>query len=170
MNEKLVCAISGHRFSALPFKSNEADPRCISLKTIIRNELIELIEHKNVGTFLCGMALGSDQIVAEIILQLKHEYPYLKLIAYVPCREQYQKWSEAQLARYQAILQHTDEIICLSEKYTRGCMQKRNRSMVDAANILFAVYTPEKTGGTASTVQYAKKMEIPVFAVDPLKC
>ena len=167
MTEYKTCAITGHRFASLPFGSNENDERCRRLKTVIRSKLTALIETEDVANFLCGMALGSDQIVCEILIQLKFLYPHIRLIAYMPCREQYLRWSAAQIARYRYLLLHADEIIQTTEQYSKGCMHLRNHAMVDAADFLLAVHRKGTRGGTASTVAYAKKRNLPIVEIDP---
>lgn len=164
-----ICAITGHRFASLPFKTNESDPRCKALKNALKDSFINLIESKGIDTFLCGMALGSDQIAFEILLQLKKQFPSISLHAYIPCKEQYQKWSQAQVARFRAILMQVDEIVRIGEEYTLGCMQKRNRAMVDACDVLLAVYSAGRGGGTKSTLEYAKKSEKEIYILDPQK-
>lgn len=163
-----ICAITGHRYASLPFGNKESDPRCLRLREALRAEFIHLIESENVTTFLCGMALGSDQIAAEVLIHLKTLYPDLRILAYVPCQEQYLKWNQAQIARYRAILRHTEEIFCLDTAYTRASMHKRNRRMVDDADVLLAVYTPGKRGGTAATLAYAEKRALPIRIIDPV--
>lgn len=43
----------------------------------------------------------------------------------------------------------------LEERYTDGCMLRRNRYMVEHADILMTVFDGSP-GGTAATVRYAK--------------
>lgn len=168
MNSDVICAISGHRFAALPFGSDEMDPRCSALKKAIREILIDLIVSKGINVFRTGMALGCDQIVAETIIQLKNIYPQIKLQAFIPCREQYLKWNQAQSARYRALLTHVDDIIQVNDKYNDACMHIRNRSMVDGADILFAIYNGKK-GGTSSTISYAQKQGLSIVILNPNK-
>ena len=63
MNNK-KCAFTGHRPQSLPFGFNEADERCIALKKVLRNEIINLIENKGVTHFITGMAIGVDMYAA----------------------------------------------------------------------------------------------------------
>ena len=49
-----------------------------------------------------------------------------------------------------------DEIIYISEVYYRGCMQKRNRYMVDHS-VICLCYLTETSGGTKYTIDYCKK-------------
>lgn len=49
-----------------------------------------------------------------------------------------------------------DKVVYTSKEYTRGCMHKRNRHLVDNSSICIA-YLTEQSGGTAYTVDYARK-------------
>lgn len=51
-----------------------------------------------------------------------------------------------------------------SEEYTRGCMHKRNRHLVDNSSACIA-YLTESKGGTAYTVDYAAKHGLTVFNI-----
>ena len=77
------------------------------------------------------------------------------------------KWSEDAKNRYFSILRQADSVIYVSRNYYKDCMLDRNRFMVDHASILLAVYNGEKRGGTAATVNYAKKMKREIIAIDP---
>ena len=165
--EPLTCAISGHRFASLPFGTNEAADTCRKLESALKDKIIDLIESRGVTRFICGMALGTDQICAEIILDLREKYPGIELICLIPCAEQSQKWNKAQKSRYQQILLDSDETICLSDTYTKDCMQQRNRIMVDQADILLAVWNQRPRGGTAAPVRYACSKDLPIILIDP---
>ena len=85
-----TCCFTGHRPKKLPFKSNETDERCIRLKEILRNEIKKLIAEKGVNKFISGMAIGTDIICAEIVLDMKKEYDIVLECA-IPCRNQNEK-------------------------------------------------------------------------------
>ena len=55
---KIACA-TGHRPEKFRFKYNEADPECINLKRVLKNEILKLINH-GYDYFISGMALGWD--------------------------------------------------------------------------------------------------------------
>lgn len=38
--------------------------------------------------FISGLALGFDIFAAEMVLEIKKEYPKIKLIAVLPCKDQ----------------------------------------------------------------------------------
>ena len=47
-------------------------------------------------------------------------------------------------------------------------MLDRNRKLVEAANLVLAVYNGERRGGTAATMRYAQKMGREIIVIDPL--
>lgn len=74
-----TCCFTGHRPQSLPWKFNEQDERCLKMKEQLRNEIIKAIKN-GYKTFISGMALGFDMICAEMVLELKKTYPFIKLI------------------------------------------------------------------------------------------
>ena len=53
-----TCAFTGHRPQSLPFGFDESDKRCTSLKSVMRDQIVALIENEGVTHFITGMALG----------------------------------------------------------------------------------------------------------------
>ena len=74
-----TCAFTGHRPQSLPFGFDESDKRCTSLKSVMRDQIVALIENEGVTHFITGMALGIDMYAAEIVLDLKSKYPHITL-------------------------------------------------------------------------------------------
>lgn len=147
-------SFTGYRPEKLPF-FGEDDPLCIELKERIFSKISALADD-GATEFYTGMALGVDTWCAEAVLRLRAERSGIKLIAVIPCPEQDVRWNSAQKQRYRGILEQCDKLITISPKYTRDCMHKRNRALVDLCDILVAVYDG-KEGGTKYTVDYAKK-------------
>ena len=52
-----TCAFTGHRPQNLPFRFNESDKRCVTLKKQLRKLIVYLIEQHNVTHFISGMAI-----------------------------------------------------------------------------------------------------------------
>lgn len=77
MKENETCCFTGHRPMKLPFGADESHPKCNQLKSILRTEIERLITEHRVCRFITGMALGIDQICAEIVLDLKEKYPQI---------------------------------------------------------------------------------------------
>ena len=139
--EDLTCAFTGHRPSSYKFGYDEEHPDCCKLKALMTLQIVSLIEN-GVTTFLSGMALGADIWGAEIVLACKKKCPQknIRLIAALPCESQADRWSVEQRERYFNILAECDETVYISRHYTRDCMFRRNRWLIDHANSVLAVY------------------------------
>lgn len=132
MEKEKTCCFSGHRPNKLPWGYNETSNDCVDMIVKLGVE-IEQMRKKGVTTFLTGMAMGTDMIAAELVLDLKYAYPEeeIRLIAVVPYSGQSERWSRNYQIRYETILEQADEQIVLSPFYTKSCMHQRNRYMVD---------------------------------------
>ncbi|MGM9586528.1 MAG: SLOG family protein [Candidatus Limivicinus sp.] len=112
--------------------------------------------------FGAGGARGFDTLAAQTILKLRRKYPHIKLILVLPCLSQTQGWRDEDIKVYESIKTAADKVTYTSEKYTQGCMHKRNRHLVDHSSICVC-YLTEDRGGTAYTVNYAKKQGLKVI-------
>ena len=63
-------------------------------------------------------------------------------------------WSREDRDRYSNLLELGDSVFCLSDKYSNGCMQYRNRVMVERSSLLIAAWNGTE-GGTEYTYKYA---------------
>ena len=143
-----TCCFSGHR--NLP----RDDLEKIATKT---KEAIVSSIHDGYCYFGTGGALGFDTLAAKTVLLLKARYPEIKLILVLPCKDQTARWSAEDIAEYEIIKTRADKVVYVSEHYYNGCMQKRNRHLVDNSSLCIC-YLSSNTGGTAYTVDYAKRV------------
>ncbi len=106
--------------------------------------------------FLCGGCIGGDFMFADAVLNMRDSLG-IRLHLCLPCRDQADRWSRTDRDRYSDYLQLADSVVCLNDRYVNGCMQQRNRYMVDRSSLLIAAFngTP---GGTDYTLRYAKKL------------
>ena len=166
MDTKITCCFTGHRPPSLPFRLNEKDERCVDLRAKLKTEIERLYEDKNITHFISGMALGIDQICAELVLELNEQHPNITLECAIPCEEQAVNWTEPQRDRYFGIVERCDKETMLQHHYDKDCMMKRNRYMVDASQVILAVWNG-KPSGTANTVKYAQEQGKTVIVIDP---
>ena len=151
----ISCCFSGHRPEKLPWKDDENDPRCKELKQRIHDAVSSAISD-GFTHFLCGMARGCDMFFAEEVLYQKSLCPDISLEAVIPCLSQTDGWRREEVERYRRILSKANIETVVQEEYSRGCMQRRNRYMVDHAALLIAVNNGEP-GGTRNTILYAMR-------------
>ena len=108
--------------------------------------------------------MGFDTIAAFAVLKLKERYPDIRLILVLPCLSQTRGWSQEDIEIYEDIKQKADKVVYTSQEYTRGCMHKRNRHLVDNSTVCIS-YLTENKGGTFYTVNYAKSKGIEVINI-----
>lgn len=161
----MTCSFTGYRPQKIPFEWNRSSDEYKRLYNLIKNEMIDLIG-KGVKFFQSGMALGVDLMCAEIVLELAETYD-IKLFCIVPCLNQTNGWNGEDKALYESIISRSAAVTYVTEEpYKNGCMMKRNRFLVDTAQYIIAVFDG-KSGGTMSTVKYAKNKNRTVIAINP---
>ena len=104
--------------------------------------------------FLCGGARGFDTLAALEVLKFRSSHPDIRLIIAVPCSSQADRWTAEDRKVWQSVCDKADDVNILSDSYYNGCMQARNRYMVDASSLCLC-YLVRFEGGTWSTVRYA---------------
>jgi len=160
--EHSLC-FTGHRLQKLGF--DEGHPLCTQLKERLKSEIEKKIQ-LGATDFYCGMALGTDMWCGQIVIELKKTYPHIRLIACVPHIGQEKSWSQSEQERYRALLAAADESVVFFEHYVNGCMQKRNRYMVDHCSHVIAVFNGSG-GGTKTTLEYAQKKGLDIVVINP---
>lgn len=153
-----TCCFTGHR-KIPPEKLKDISWR-------LKATLVQLIENGYLY-FGTGGALGFDTLAAQTVLELREQYTHIKLILVLPCETQAWSWKEKDIEIYEDIKRQADKVVYASKEYTRGCMHKRNRHLVDNSSACIA-YLTESTGGTAYTVDYATKHGLTVFNIADL--
>ena len=150
-----TCCFTGHRnIDTADNDSIKQQLICI-IKELIANGVIY---------YGCGGALGFDTLAAETILELKEEYPQIKLIMVYPCRDQDKFWSVKDKEKYAYIRRQANKVVYVSNEYTKDCMLKRNRHLIDHSSYCVC-YLKSNTGGTAYTVSYAKTKGLTILHI-----
>ena len=141
-----TCCFTGHR--KIPSDQLE------SVTQRLRDAVIASIKDGYLY-FGAGGALGFDTLAAKIVLELRTIYPEIKLILVLPCLDQAEKWNEEDKEEYERIKSLADKAVYTSGNYFNGCMQRRNRHLIDNSSLCIC-YLTERIGGTAYTVNYAR--------------
>lgn len=148
-----TCCFTGHR--VIPRLNQKR------VKKELERTIVALIE-KGIMYFVAGGALGFDTLAAQAVLRLKEEYPHIKLFLALPCLTQSRGWPTSDIEEYERIKAQADKVVYTSQNYTKGCMFKRNRHLVDNSSVCIC-YLTKNTGGTAYTVNYAKSKRLNVI-------
>ncbi len=143
-----TCFFTGHRVIPASEK-DRITKHIVSLCT-------RLITENNVNVFVAGGALGFDTLAAIEVIKLKKTYPHIQLHLYIPCIDQSSKWRDRDIELYNKIKHEADEVKYISTMpYLPGCMQQRNRAMVNDASFGIA-YCINTKSGTYNTIKYAR--------------
>ena len=164
MDPSVTCCFSGHRPAKLPWGADENDPRCFDLKQELAARLQGIYE-AGYRHFICGMAAGCDLYFAEAVLALRRRCPEVTLEAAIPCDGQADSWPAPLRLRYEALVADCDEVSLLQHTYTPGCMQRRNRYMVERSSLLLACYDGQP-GGTMNTILFARRRGCRVITIE----
>ena len=148
-----TCCFTGHR--ELPVWGRK------ELAAKLEETIIGLID-RGIRFYGAGGARGFDALAAQTVLRLKGRFPHIKLILVFPCRTQTREWPAADVQEYERIKALADKVVYTSQEYTKGCMHRRNRHLVDHSSVCVC-YLTKKDGGTAYTVDYAEKQGLEII-------
>ena len=148
-----TCCFTGHR--DLPVQRQK------ELAAKLEETIIGLID-RGIRFYGAGGARGWDTLAAQTVLRLKGRFPHIKLILVFPCRTQTRGWPAADVQEYERIKALADKVVYTSQEYTKGCMHKRNRHLVDHSSVCVC-YLTKKDGGTAYTVDYAERQGLEII-------
>ena len=162
-----TCAFTGHRPDSFKFKYDEDHILCQALKTALCRQIYAVCD-MGVTDFYTGCALGVDMWAGEAVCDIRRRNKKIRLIGAVPFKGQEARWNEYDKERYNMLLSRCDEVVTLSDKYSRNAFLARDRYMVDNADVLIAVYDRNKSSsGTGYTVRYAMGKNKPIIIIDP---
>lgn len=116
-------------------------------------------------TFLVGGALGYDTLAQLTVLRLRRDFPYLRIVMAIPCRDQDARWDERDQRMYRTLCRLSDDRVVLQERYDERCMLARNRFMVEHSSRCIACWSGSVRGGTAYTVRLARRRGLPIVNV-----
>lgn len=181
----ITIGFTGHRPDKLDGYYLESNKN-VMIKWYIINTVVELLIERNIKDvkFICGGALGTDQIAFEAVDIIKNHKNLYKLDNVIvetalPFRNQYLKWSQVDIDRWISQLKRSDIITKVDklndykingykeDTYYPAKMQKRNEYIVNNSDIVIAIWDDTK-GGTANCVKYAQKQKKEIIIKKPL--
>lgn len=150
-----TCCFTGHRSLSHEEK--------LKVAVRLREIIVEQIK-AGVVFYGAGGALGFDTLASQTVLDMKKEYPQLRLILVLPCEDQTRGWRSEDIAVYVDIKRRSDKVVYVSREYTQDCMHRRNRHLVDHSGTCIC-YLTRSSGGTAYTVDYARRKGLHVINI-----
>ena len=116
--------------------------------------------------FYLGGAVGFDTVAARQVLAFKLSYPDVRLHLVLPCRDQTDNWSFMAADMYDYLLSQADSVEYTSERYTKGCMLKRNKRLAELGDIVIA-YLGHGRSGASQTVRLAEELGRRIYNLYP---
>lgn len=144
MSKEHTCCVTGHR----DIPADKID----ILYAELTQEILAAIGG-GYTHFISGFAAGVDLIFAEIVAKLKDEHP-ITLEAAIP----YPGRMDTPDKTFRRLIERCDVVETHSGHYFKGCYAVRNRYMVNQSSLVIAAHDGRRTGGTAATVGYARKL------------
>lgn len=148
-----TCCFTGHR-------SLDAAQRAALAPAL--EATVRRLADEGIVYFGAGGAVGFDTLAAQAVLRVRRQRPDLRLILVLPCPGQPRGWPARDAAVYGRIKAQADKVVYISPRYVPGCMQRRNRHLVEHSSVCVA-YCERAAGGTAYTVDYAREQGLRVI-------
>lgn len=140
----MIIAVTGHRPNKLGGYSYSTFRELVTLAKIMIDEL-------KPERVITGMAIGWDQAVAQACVEKNIPFD-----AYVPCDNQDSPWPPESRKQWKELIAKAAHVVNVSPgSYETWKMQRRNQAMVDACEVVVALWDGSR-GGTHNCVQYAQ--------------
>ncbi len=102
-----TCCFTGHR----SLSSEEKLKAAVRLRRVIEEQI-----KAGVVFYGAGGALGFDTLAAQTVLEMKKEYPQLRLILVLPCENQTRGWRSEDIVAYEDIKRRRPTLSTVSKK------------------------------------------------------
>jgi uncharacterized phage-like protein YoqJ len=152
-----VLAISGYKPFELGIFKND-HPSVFFIKASIKKSIIPMIEDGLEWILISGQ-LGVELWAAEVVFELKTEYPNIKLAVITPFLEQEASWNDTNKEYYQSVLAQADFIDAVTKKPYEKPWQFRlkNQFFIEKSDALLLLYDNEKEGSPKYLYELAKQ-------------
>ncbi len=133
----------------------------------VKNKIIKNIDDYTITKGCTSLAIGADQLYAEVLLLKKIPY-----VAIIPCK-QYEKTfqEERHLKNYRMLVKEACEIVELDYgKPSEAAFYDAGKRVVDISDLIIAIWNGKKAkglGGTGDIVTYAISKKRPIVHINP---
>lgn len=164
-----VLAISGYKPFELGIFKND-HPSVTFIKAALKKSLFTMMEDGLEWVLISGQ-LGVELWAAEIVFDLKSEFPDVKLAVITPFLEQEASWNENNTEWYRSVLAKADFIDSVTKKGYEKPWQFRlkNQFFIEKSDAMLLLYDQEKEGSPKyiyeMAVQYQIKHSYPIHLI-----
>ena len=152
--KEAICCFTGHRCI------QRADIETLGSR--LDEKIQQLIEEKNIRTFIAGGAIGFDMLASVYVMERIVRGEALRLELALPFEGHDQKWSSTDRHYLQRIMHIASAVYLISDQYKPEVYSLRNAFMVEQSQICIA-YHRYRRSGTGQTIRYAQSKPIPII-------
>lgn len=137
---------------------DDKNPAVDIIKKAIEKNLVSLIEDGLEWVLLSGQ-LGVETWAAEVVINLRDQYPDLKYAIITPFLDQEKRWKEDKQERYEEILLLADFHASVTKKAYEGPWQfkAKNQFLIRNSDGLLILYDEEREGSPKFIKELAEK-------------
>jgi len=162
--------VSGYKSAELGI-FNPKDPKVTYIKKAIEQRLRRFIEEGLEMVVISGQ-LGVELWTAEVVIELKKEFPQVKCAVITPFLDQEKKWKESTQEYYYSIINQVDIVTTTSDYpyVSPKQFQNRDQAVMQKTDGLFLVYDEEKEGSPkylkAKALKYGENHPFSFYEMD----
>lgn len=130
------------------------------------DETLKALIERGAEDFYAGGSLGWDMLCEDAVLDLREEYPNIRLHIVLPCpaEQQAAKWNAKQKSHFYTILKGADSVEITSKKFFYSCTKIRNRRLVELSECCVCYCENDNyAGGTGQTLLMAERNKLVIF-------
>lgn len=150
----MICCVTGNRPKGFPFVRDKCNEK-FNIYLEMLDAKVEALIANGYDRFISGFADGADIDFAVCVINKMKRNKDIVLEAALPYPKTNEKMYQEHGLNFCDLMANVTTVTEVSDRYFRGCMQKRNRFMVDNSDFVLAIWNGEESGGTWYTVNYA---------------
>ncbi|WP_377888889.1 SLOG family protein [Alkalihalobacillus sp. R86527] len=127
---------------------NDDHPGLHIIKTALRTRISQLIEDMQFEWILISGQTGIELWAGEVALDLREEFPELKLAVLTPFLDQEKKWKESSQEYYHMILSEADFVETITNRpyENPGQLKAKNEFLVKKSDAMLILYDEDTPG------------------------
>ncbi|WNF35129.1 DUF1273 domain-containing protein [Bacillaceae bacterium IKA-2] len=151
-----VLTVTGYKSHELGI-FDEKNLGIVYIKKVLQKRLISLIDDGLEWVLISGQ-LGVELWCAEVVSDLKQEYPQLKLAVLTPFYNQEERWNDLKKEQYRKVLQNADYVNSITKRNYESPSQlkMKNQYLIEKSDGLLVIYDDDKIGSPSYYITYAK--------------
>jgi uncharacterized phage-like protein YoqJ len=127
------------------------------IKKVLQRRLIAFIEDGLEWVLISGQ-LGVEIWCGEVVIELKQQYPQLKLAVLTPFYNQEERWNDIKKEQYGILLQQADYVDSITKRNydSPNQLKLKNQFLIEKSDGLLVIYDDDKVGSPSYYITYAK--------------